>query len=191
MATKKSIVLFSKSPRRQELLRLMGLEFRVITKDVDESYPEHLLPSEVAQYIAEKKAKAFEAELPEEVILTADTIVALGSEVLGKPTDAADARRMLQMLSGKVHQVYTGVAILYQHQISSFTDTTEVCFKTLSDEEIEYYINTCKPYDKAGAYGIQEWIGLTAVQWIHGSYTNVMGLPTEKLYERLKELGDL
>lgn len=191
MATKKSIVLFSKSPRRQELLRLMGLEFRVITKDVDESYPENLLPSEVAQYIAEKKVKAFEAELPEEVILTADTVVALGSEVLGKPSDAADARRMLQMLSGTIHQVYTGVAILHQHQINSFTDTTEVCFKTLSDEEIEYYINTCKPYDKAGAYGIQEWIGLTAVQWIQGSYTNVMGLPTEKLYARLKELGDL
>lgn len=181
------IILFSKSPRRQELLKLMGYDFEVITKEVDESYPEELLPEQVAQYISEKKAHAFDNEIDKEFLITADTIVAINGEILGKPSDAADAFRMLKLLSGKVHQVYTGVSILHQHKLLSFTDKTDVEIKELSDDEINHYINQYKPYDKAGAYGIQEWFGLVAVKAIRGSYSNVMGLPTEKLYQHLKK----
>jgi septum formation protein len=176
------IILFSKSPRRQELLKLMGLNFRVMTKDVDESYPENLSPTEVAEYIATKKAKAFDSEINDEILITADTIVAIDNEILGKPVDAADAFRMLKLLSGRAHDVHTGVALLHQHNVVSFVDTTKVYFRELSDDEINYYIENYQPYDKAGAYGIQEWIGLTAVTRLEGSYTNVMGLPTEILY---------
>jgi septum formation protein len=187
------IVLFSKSPRRQELLKLMGLDFRVVTKDVDESFPAELVPEQVAEYIAINKAKAFDDELSDETLVAADTVVAVGPEILGKPIDASDAYRMLKMLSGKTHQVYTGVAILHQHKIISFTDKTDVEIKELTDEEINFYIKNYQPYDKAGAYGIQEWFGLVAVKAIHGSYTNVMGLPTEKLYAKLRiyELANL
>lgn len=185
-----NIILFSKSPRRQELLKGMGYAFEVQTKDVDESFPASLAPHEVAEYIAKNKALAFDNELsPNELLITADTVVAIGSEILGKPSDSADAYRMLKMLSGTTHQVYTGVCLLHQHQLISFTDTTEVEIKELSDEEINYYIEQYKPYDKAGAYGIQEWFGLIAVKSIKGSYTNVMGLPTEKLYFHLSELA--
>lgn len=176
------IILFSKSPRRQDLMKLMGLNFRVMTKDVDESYPENLSPTEVAEYIATKKAKAFDSEINDEILITADTIVAIDNEILGKPVDAADAFRMLKLLSGRAHDVHTGVALLHQHNVVSFVDTTKVYFRELSDDEINYYIENYQPYDKAGAYGIQEWIGLTAVTRLEGSYTNVMGLPTEKLY---------
>lgn len=182
-----NIILFSKSPRRQELLKGMGYAFEVQTKDVDESFPASLAPHEVAEYIAKNKALAFDNELsPNDLLITADTVVAIGSEILGKPSDSADAYRMLKMLSGTTHQVYTGVCLLHQHQLISFTDTTEVEIKALSDEEINYYIEQYKPYDKAGAYGIQEWFGLIAVKSIKGSYTNVMGLPTEKLYAQLR-----
>jgi septum formation protein len=167
------VILFSKSPRRQELLSLMGIDFKVVTKEVDESYEEGLSPDEVAKYIAEKKAHAFDDELKDEILITADTIVSIDGEILGKPTDEADAKRMLQKLSGKTHQVYTGVV-----------------FRTITNEEIEFYISEYKPYDKAGAYGIQEWIGLTCVTSINGSYTNVMGLPTEKLFLRINEIAN-
>lgn len=176
------IILFSKSPRRQELLKLMGLNFRVMTKDVDESYPENLSPTEVAEYIATKKAKAFDSQINDEILITADTIVAVDNEILGKPDDATDAFRMLKLLSGRAHDVHTGVALLHQHHVVSFVDTTKVYFRELSDDEINFYIDNYQPYDKAGAYGIQEWIGITAVSRLEGSYTNVMGLPTEKLY---------
>ena len=184
------VILFSKSPRRQELLSLMGIEFKVVTKDVDESYADGLSPDEVAKYIAEKKAHAFDDELNDEILITADTIVSVDGEILGKPTDEADAKRMLQKLSGKTHQVYTGVALLHNHQITSFVDKTDVVFRTMTNEEIDYYINEYKPYDKAGAYGIQEWIGLTCVTSINGSYTNVMGLPTEKLFLRINQIAN-
>lgn len=182
------VILFSKSPRRQELLSLMGIEFKVVTKDVDESYTDGLCPEEVAKYIAEKKAHAFDDELNDEILITADTIVSIDGEILGKPTDEADAKRMLQKLSGKIHQVYTGVALLHNHQINSFVDKTDVVFRTITNDEIDFYISEYKPYDKAGAYGIQEWIGLTCVTSINGSYTNVMGLPTEKLFLRINEI---
>ena len=183
------IILFSKSPRRQELLKLMGLDFSIMTKDVDESFPSSLSPDKVAQYIAEKKAHAFDGEIQEEVLITADTIVAIDGEILGKPIDEADARKMLEKLSGRTHQVYTGVAISYKQNITSFVDKTDVEFRNILSEEIDFYISEYKPYDKAGAYGIQEWIGLTCVRSLNGSYTNVMGLPTEKLYTQLAKLN--
>lgn len=183
------IILFSKSPRRQELLKLMGLDFSIMTKDVDESFPSSLSPDKVAQYIAEKKAHAFDGEIQEEILITADTIVAIDGEILGKPIDEADARKMLEKLSGRTHQVYTGVAISYKQNITSFVDRTDVEFRKISSEEIDFYISEYKPYDKAGAYGIQEWIGLTCVRSLNGSYTSVMGLPTEKLYTQLAKLN--
>lgn len=179
------IILFSKSPRRQELLKLMGVDFRVMTKDVDESFPSALSPEEVAKHIAEKKAHAFDEEIQDEILITADTIVAIDDEILGKPIDESDAKRMLNKLSGRTHQVYTGVAISHQHHIVSFVDRTDVEFRKITPEELDFYIKQYQPYDKAGAYGIQEWIGLTCVTSIKGSYTNVMGLPTEKLYAQL------
>ena len=182
------IILASKSPRRQELLKLMGLDFKVMLKDVDESYPESLLPAEIAVYIAEKKAAAFTAERPGNIVITADTIVACKKEILGKPEDAHHAAEMLNKLSGTNHQVYTGVSIAHGEQLHSFYDVTEVFFNVLNAEQIEYYIRNYNPMDKAGAYGIQDWIGFIAVEKIIGSYTNVMGLPTDKLYKALQQL---
>jgi len=182
------IILASKSPRRQELLRLMDVDFRIVLKDVDESYPEHLSPQEIAVYIAEKKAKAFDESVNDEIVLTADTIVSIGGHILGKPESKAHAKEMLAMLSGKVHQVITGVCILHKHQYNLFHDISEVFFRKLTADEISFYVEKYEPLDKAGAYGIQEWVGLTGIQKINGSYTNVVGLPTEKLYQQLIRL---
>lgn len=179
------ILLASKSPRRHELMKLMGLDFEVVLKDVDESYPQELLPAEVAVYIAEKKAAAFVQERQDHLVITADTIVAYKNEILGKPEDATHAVEMLSKLSGTNHQVYTGVSISFEERIYSFFDVTEVFFKAITAEEIEHYVNNYNPFDKAGSYGIQDWIGFIAVEKIIGSYTNVMGLPTEKLYKAL------
>ncbi|WP_345951732.1 Maf family nucleotide pyrophosphatase [Mucilaginibacter sp. PAMB04274] len=183
------IILASKSPRRQELLRLMDVYYEVVLKEVDESYPEHLSPEEVAVYIAEKKAKAYDAKSGDEIVLTADTIVAIDGLILGKPENEAHAIEMLQRLSGRVHKVVTGVCILYKHEYNLFHDVSEVFFRTLSEEEIKTYVSKYKPYDKAGAYGIQEWVGITAIKRIEGSYTNVVGLPTEKVYQQLLRLA--
>ena len=182
------IILASKSPRRQELLRLMDIDFRIVLKDVDESYPNGLSPEEIAVYIAEKKAKAFDESVTDEIVLTADTIVAIDGQILGKPENSEDAIRMLHALSGKVHQVVTGVCLLYKHQYNLFHDASEVFFRKLADAEIRFYVEKYQPLDKAGAYGIQEWIGLVGIDRINGSYTNVVGLPTEKLYQQLKRL---
>lgn len=181
------IVLASKSPRRQELMKLMGLNFTVELKEVDESYPQGLNPAQIAMYISEKKATAF-GESTNQIVITADTIVALDEEILGKPKDRADAQQMLQKLSGRKHEVYTGVTIIKDKLMSSFFDLSEVFCKEVNNEEIDFYIDNFKPYDKAGAYGIQDWWGLTVVKRIQGSYTNVMGLPTEKLYDALSNL---
>lgn len=175
------IILASKSPRRQELLRLMGLDFSVELKDVDESYPDTLSAPEIAVYIAEKKAKALIGDA-NHIVITADTIVAIKGEILGKPKDHAEAQEMLAKLSGNSHEVYTGVSINHQGHITSFYDKTTVFCRELNNEEINYYIDNYQPFDKAGSYGIQDWFGLTVVQRLEGSYTNVMGLPTEKLY---------
>src|ERR1700733_3613235 len=181
-------ILASKSPRRQELLRLMDIAFRIVLKEVDESYPDGLKPEEVAVYIAEKKAKAFDETVTDEVVLTADTIVCVNNQILGKPENAAHAIEMLQTLSGRMHLVITGVCLLYKHQYHSFYDVSEVYFGELTDEEIEDYVNKYQPFDKAGSYGIQERIGLIGIERINGSYTNVVGLPTEKLYRELMKL---
>ncbi|WP_439696536.1 Maf family protein [Mucilaginibacter sp. AW1-7] len=183
------IILASKSPRRQELLRLMDMEFEVVLKDVDESYPEGLTPPEVAVYIARKKAEAFDQTVRDEVVLTADTIVCVDGLILGKPETPAHAVEMLQMLSGKVHQVITGVCLLYKHQYNVFFDVSEVFFRKLTLDEISGYVTQYNPLDKAGSYGIQERIGLIGIEKLSGSYTNVVGLPTEKLYAQLVNLN--
>ncbi len=182
------IILASKSPRRQELLRLMDIEFRLVLKEVDESYPDDLAPEEVAVYIAQKKAKAFDETFTDEVVLTADTIVCIDDKILGKPENAAHAIEMLQTLSGRMHRVITGVCLFYKYQYHSFYDVSEVYFGKLTDEEITSYVEKYKPFDKAGSYGIQERIGLIGIERINGSYTNVVGLPTEKLYRELMKL---
>jgi septum formation protein len=182
------IILASKSPRRQELLKLMDLDFRIVLKEVDESYPDGLTPEEIAVYIAQKKAKAFDELVGDEVVLTADTIVSIDGHILGKPETEQHAMEMLKMLSGKTHQVITGVCLFYQHKYHSFYAVSDVTFRVLTDAEISNYVSRYKPMDKAGSYGIQEWVGVTGIVKINGSYTNVVGLPTEKLYQALVKL---
>lgn len=183
---KHHFILASKSPRRQYLLKELGLTFDIHTKDVDESFPEQLKAQEIPLYLCEKKANAFDAELADEsIVITSDTIVWVDGQVLNKPVDKADAVRMLQLLSGKMHEVFTGVCLKSKRKTTSFYACTKVYFKTLSLQEINYYIENYSPYDKAGAYGAQEWIGYIAVEKIEGSYFNVMGLPLKELYEEL------
>jgi septum formation protein len=189
MHTIPPVILASKSPRRQELLRLMDIDFRVVLKDVDESYPEGLTPPEVALHIARKKAEAFDETVGDEVVLTADTIVCIDGLILGKPENRAHAIEMLQKLSGCVHQVITGVCLLHKGRYNNFYDLTEVLFRKLSDAEISNYVDKYQPLDKAGSYGIQELIGLIGIVRIEGSYTNVVGLPTEKVYAQLLSLS--
>jgi septum formation protein len=182
------IILASKSPRRQELLRDLGLEFSVQSMDVPEVFPEGLGMTEIPVYLAEVKAEAFRPELKhKQLVITADTIVWLDGQVLNKPIDFADGFRMLRGLSGKKHQVITGVCLLSTEKKVSFYALSDVWFKELSDDEILYYLENYKPYDKAGAYGIQEWIGYIGISHIKGSFYNVMGLPVQRLYEHLKE----
>ena len=187
----KQIVLASNSPRRRELLAGLGFPFEVrVLEGIDESYPHDLPVSEVALYIAGKKAEAYrQAITDDELIITADTVVIVGDEILGKPVDEADAVRMLHELSGRTHQVTTGVCLLSSEQESRFAVTTDVTFKTLTDEEIQYYVSHYKPFDKAGAYGIQEWIGYIGVTGLHGSYYNVMGLPVQRIYSELQRMN--
>ena len=179
-------ILASKSPRRQYLLKELGLDFEVHTKEVDESFPEHLKAEQIPLYLCEKKANAFDRELQDNtIVITADTIVWVNGQVLNKPEDFNDAVRMLKLLSGSMHEVYTGVCLRSKTKTRSFYALTKVYFKELSDQEIRYYIETCKPYDKAGAYGAQEWVGYVAIDKIEGTYFNVMGLPLRELYEEL------
>ena len=181
------LILASNSPRRRELLAGLGLPFEVrVLNDIDESYPENMPATDVALYIAGKKADAYRSVIqPDELIITADTVVIVGDDILGKPTDEADAVHMLREISGRTHQVTTGVCLLTASQERRFAVTTDVTFKELSDEEIHYYIDHYHPYDKAGAYGIQEWIGYIGVTGLHGSYYNVMGLPVQRIYNEL------
>jgi septum formation protein len=184
------IILASKSPRRQELLQLMGIDFTVVLKDVDESYPYNLSPSEIAVHISEKKVRAFDEVINNEIVITADTIVSLEGKILGKPENEDHAFEILSDLSGKRHEVITAVSLLKNHQIKSFFEVSEVFFKPINSEQIRYYISNYHPMDKAGAYGIQEWIGLIAVDKIIGSHSNIMGLPTQRLYQELCNLVD-
>lgn len=181
------IILASKSPRRQQLLADLGLKFSVQSMDIPEEFPEGLGMTEVPVYLAELKAEAFRPFLNNnQLVITADTIVWLDGKVLNKPTDYADGFRMLRDLSEKKHQVITGVCLLSTEKKVSFFASTDVWFKELSDEEINYYLENYRPYDKAGAYGIQEWIGYIGINHIEGSFFNVMGLPIQSLYEHLK-----
>lgn len=184
-----NVILASNSPRRRELLADLGIDFQVKTlKGVDESYPHDLPVLEIAEYISRKKAHAYKSQMSaDQLIITADTVVILGDEVLGKPADDADARRMLRELSGKTHKVVTGVTIATTCNIKSFSAVTDVEFAPLSDEDINYYVDHYRPLDKAGAYGIQEWIGCMGVRHISGSFYNVMGLPLHRLYCELNQ----
>ena len=184
------IILASNSPRRRELLGGLGLDFEVrVLPDIDESYPSELAVDKIAEYIACTKAAAYRQVMSAgQLVITADTVVISGTEVLGKPTDAEDARRMLQLLSGRTHQVTTGVCLTTTTTQRHFSVTTDVTFKQLSDDEIDYYVDNYKPFDKAGAYGIQEWIGYIGVTDIKGSYFNVMGLPVQRIYTELTRI---
>lgn len=184
------IILASASPRRVELMKGAGFDFeQCVGFSVDESYPSTLEVSKVAEYLAEKKSAGYSPALsPKEILITADTIVVAKNEILGKPADADDAKKMLTMLSGSEHLVYTGVCIRMSNTVESFTCVSKVGFRKLSAEEIEHYVVTCKPMDKAGAYGIQEWIGYVGINYIEGSYFNVMGLPIQQIYVRLDQL---
>jgi septum formation protein len=182
------IILASRSPRRQQLLKELGLEFDMVEMDYDESFPSHLKGAEAAIFLAKKKSDPFRKVLSKnEIVITADTIVWCNNKALGKPSDYEDARRMIMELSGNTHEVITGVSLLSSEKEVSFSESTKVTFEVLSDEEIDYYINEYKPFDKAGAYGIQEWIGIAACSRIEGSYFNVVGLPVQRVYKELME----
>jgi septum formation protein len=184
----KKLILASQSPRRKELLKGLGFDFEVRTKDTNEDFPEDLDASEVAGYLSKKKAKAFAQEIgPNEIVVTSDTVVILEGKILGKPLDKEEAFEMLSGLSGKNHLVTTAVTFLSSDKILTLSDTAKVYFKELSVEEIEYYISRYQPFDKAGAYGIQEWIGFVGVEKIEGSYFTVMGLPIHIVYDVLKK----
>jgi len=181
-----NLILASKSPRRRELLAGLGLSFEQIVKEVEEIYPEGLPPTEVPGYLAGLKAEQFEGEIDDHtLVIAADTIVCIDEEILGKPKDYHDAYRMLTRLSGHKHQVATGVCLFSNKKTRTFTVLTDVYFKNLTHEEIDYYIVNYQPFDKAGAYGIQEWIGFVATERIEGSFFNVMGLPVQRLYKEL------
>ena len=179
------IVLASHSPRRQELLKGLGVDFSVnVINGIDESYPATMPKEEVAEYLAVKKHEAYTVG-EDELLITADTIVVVDDEILGKPKDAADARRMLRTISGRTHKVVTGVCLATATELFRSATSTEVTFRQLRDSEIDYYVERYKPFDKAGAYGIQEWIGYVGVEGIRGSYYNVMGFPVQRVYEEM------
>lgn len=183
-----NVILASKSPRRQELLGGMGVTFQVQTKETDESFPSSMDSVEVAAYLSKKKSLAFsDDELPlSYLLITADTIVVADDVILGKPSDAAEARSMLMTLADRRHRVVTGVTVRNSKRSVTFSVTSEVCFSPLEESEIKYYIDNFRPFDKAGAYGIQEWIGYVGISELYGSFYNVMGLPTQRLFQVLK-----
>ena len=184
------IILASGSPRRQQLLRELRIPFTIRTIPVAEDYPAELPPDQVAEYLAKKKGQAYRDALAEdELVITADTTVVVGECLLNKPAYAAEAQEMLRALSGRVHRVTTGVCLTTTAVSRTFVDTTKVWFRALSDKEISFYVENYQPFDKAGGYAIQEWMGMIAIEKIEGSYFNVVGLPVEKLYRELKKLG--
>tara|TARA_B100001093_G_C26792151_1_gene999450 strand:- start:538 stop:1131 length:594 start_codon:yes stop_codon:yes gene_type:complete len=183
------VFLASKSPRRQDLLKKIIPKFEIISKEIDEIYPEDLKSSEIAEYLAKLKATAYQDNSSKKnLFITADTIVVFNDKVLGKPKDYDDAFNMLKSLSGNTHTVYTGVAILHNRNIASFQDSTHVTFYELNDREIDFYIQNHQPYDKAGAYGIQEWMGYVGIKKMEGDFFNVMGLPLHLLYRKIEKL---
>ena len=181
------IILASNSPRRKELLRGLDIAFDVrVQPDIAEDYPADTVPADVTTYISREKANAYKDTIAEnELVITADTVVIVGNEILGKPHDDAEAKEMLHKISGRKHQVVTGVCLTTTEKQRCFSVSTDVTFKNLKEEEIDYYIETYRPLDKAGAYGIQEWIGYIGVTALEGSYFNVMGLPVQRIWEEL------
>ena len=183
------IKLASKSPRRHQLLRNIIKDFEIVSKEIDESYPKSLKANEIALYLANLKAKSYKKEAKEnQLYITADTIVVYQQKVLGKPKNEQYAFNMLQELSGNTHRVYTGVSLLFNGEINSFVDATEVTFYNLSEDEIKFYIDYHRPMDKAGSYGIQEWMGYVGVKKMEGDFFNVMGLPLHKLYREIEKI---
>lgn len=184
----KKVILASQSPRRQELLKELGLDFSIAKIEVDESYPSELSREKITEFISAKKANSYTTLNENEILLTADTLVWLENEILGKPKDYKDAFAMIQKMSGKTHEVFTSVTLKTLTKQITFSDTTSVTFTIISAEEIDYYLTNYQPFDKAGAYGIQDWLGYAKIKEINGCYYNVMGLPLAKLYEQLREL---
>ena len=184
---KYDVILASNSPRRQELLKKLVPKFKIQVVPIEENYPKELAKEQIAKYLSELKSAAYQPT-KNQLIITADTIVSIGNEVLGKPKDSNDALEMLMKLSGKTHLVTTAVSIKTTEKLITFSDTTEVTFYKLTSQEMEQYITNCQPYDKAGSYGIQEWMGYFGIKKMNGDYYNVMGLPLHKLYRALKKL---
>lgn len=183
---KKKIYLGSQSPRRKELLASLGYDFEVVSIDCEEIFPKEILAKDVAGFLSELKAKAFRNLAENEILITADTIVAFDNQILVKPKNEQEAQEMLRLLSGNTHQVYTAISIKTNEKIITETDVADVELLPLDDEEINYYVEKFQPMDKAGAYGIQEWLGMAKISKINGSFYTIMGLPTAKLYEKLK-----
>ncbi|SHG25160.1 Maf family protein [Chryseobacterium sp. OV279] len=182
------LLLASQSPRRKELLSSLGFDFEVVKIDCEEILPDYIEIGEAAAYLSELKAKAFRSLTGDEVLLTADTVVAAEGQILGKPKDEDDARQMLRMLSGKTHQVYTGITIKSVDKTFTETDVADVELDEMTDEEINYYVQNYKPFDKAGSYGIQEWLGMAKITRLNGSFYTIMGLPTHLVYKILNEI---
>lgn len=180
------LVLGSTSPRRQYLMSEAGFTFTTEKPEADESFPPGMPVDQVARYLAAKKAESFRPRIKDEIVITADTVVILFDRILNKPGDHAEACEMLSQLSGRTHLVITGVSIISKEKEESFDDTTEVTFKVLTRDEIQFYVDRYKPFDKAGAYGAQDWVGMVAIEKINGSYFNVMGLPVHKVYQHLQ-----
>lgn len=186
MMLQRKLILASTSPRRQFLLREAGFDFTIEKPDANEDFPPELPASQVARFLALKKAESFRTRIRNEIVLTADTVVILNNEILNKPQNRSEAISMLSRLSGKTHVVITGVCILSAEKEITFDDTTEVTFASLTGQEIAFYVDKYKPYDKAGSYGAQDFIGMVGIERINGSYFNVMGLPIHKVYRTLK-----
>lgn len=182
------LLLASQSPRRKELLSSLGFDFEVVKIDCEEILSEDIKTGEAAAYLSDLKASAFRKLTDDEVLLTADTIVAIDNQILGKPKDEHEAKHMLRLLSGKTHQVYTGITIKSVNKTWTETDVADVEFNEITDDEIEYYIQNYRPFDKAGSYGIQEWLGMTKISKMSGSFYTIMGLPTHLVYKILKEI---
>lgn len=188
MIKNKKIVLGSQSPRRSQLLEQLGFDFEIRTQDADEVFPEAMHPEDVPAFLSRMKARVLEPNLQDnELLITADTVVIINDEVIGKPKDAEDAFEMISNLSNSMHKVVTGVTIMDKENFVSFSETTYVIFRRLSEADIKHYLHEYKPFDKAGGYGIQDWIGMIGVEKIDGCYYNVMGLPTSRLYTELLE----
>ena len=183
------ILLGSNSPRRKELLQSLGFDFEVISINCNEIYPDHLEVKNIASYLSELKANAYRNLEKNEILLTADTVVTFEGKVLGKPKNREEAVEMLHHLSGKSHQVYTAVSFKSSEKIITKTDVADVEFSEITDQEINFYIENYHPFDKAGSYGIQEWLGMAKISKINGSFYTIMGLPTHLVYETLKDLG--